>query len=109
MFETSLKISNGQIPEWPKGADCKSVGTAFEGSNPSPSIKINNAGWSSLEARRAHNPKVTGSNPVPATHAQIAQLVEQRTENPCVAGSIPALGILICFRACSSVGRALDF
>ncbi len=28
---------------------------------------INGAGWSSLEARRAHNPKVTGSNPVPAT------------------------------------------
>ncbi len=26
--------------------------------------------------------------------AQIAQLVEQRTENPCVAGSIPALGTL---------------
>ena len=58
------------------------------------------AGWSSLEARRAHNPKVIGSNPVPATlknisfwYAQIAQLVEQRTENPCVAGSIPALGI----------------
>jgi hypothetical protein len=25
----------------------------------------NSAGWSSLEARRAHNPKVTGSNPVP--------------------------------------------
>ena len=25
------------------------------------------AGWSSLEARRAHNPKVIGSNPVPAT------------------------------------------
>ena len=28
---------------------------------------INIAGWSSLEARRAHNPKVIGSNPVPAT------------------------------------------
>ena len=27
----------------------------------------NDAGWSSLEARRAHNPKVIGSNPVPAT------------------------------------------
>ena len=27
----------GWIPEWPKGADCKSVGNAFEGSNPSPS------------------------------------------------------------------------
>ena len=28
-------------------------------------------------------------------NAQIAQLVEQRTENPRVAGSIPALGIFI--------------
>ena len=27
----------------------------------------NIAGWSSLEARRAHNPKVIGSNPIPAT------------------------------------------
>ena len=55
---------------------------------------IYNAGWSSLEARRAHNPKVVGSNPAPAiSFAQIAQLVEQGTENPCVAGSIPALGI----------------
>ena len=26
------------------------------------------AGWSSLAARRAHNPKVAGSNPVPATN-----------------------------------------
>ena len=29
----------------------------------------------------------------PAAFGQIAQLVEQRTENPRVAGSIPALGI----------------
>ena len=80
------------------------------------------AGWSSLVARWAHNPKVRGSNPLPATnlvfvygslvqlvntsacHAEdrgfesrrnrhygfIAQSVEQGTENPCVAGSIPA-------------------
>lgn len=27
----------GGIPERSKGTDCKSVGTAFEGSNPSPS------------------------------------------------------------------------
>ena len=27
-------------------------------------------------------------------HAQIAQSVEQRTENPCVTGSIPVLGII---------------
>ena len=51
------------------------------------------AGWSSLEARRAHNPKVAGSNPAPAIfYAQLAQLVEQRTENPRVSGSIPELG-----------------
>ena len=30
---------------------------------------------------------------LPPLDAQIAQLVEQRTENPRVAGSIPALGI----------------
>jgi hypothetical protein len=27
----------------------------------------------------------------PFPNGQVAQLVEQRTENPCVAGSIPAL------------------
>ena len=69
------------------------------------------AGWSSLEARRAHNPKVIGSNPAPATqtfivYAQIAQLVEQRTENPRVAGSIPALGIL---NAEGCLGKNLAF
>ena len=58
------------------GADCKSVVDDFEGSNPSPPTKIakavfcklNIAGWSSSVARRAHNPKVVGSNPAPATH-----------------------------------------
>ncbi len=67
--------------------------------------------------RRAHNPKVVGSNPSPATalvvqlvrmppchgggrgfesrpatgcDGSVAQSVEQRTENPRVAGSIPA-------------------
>ena len=72
-------------------------------------VQDSNAGWSSSVARRAHNPKVVGSNPAPATlflclelfqhrkiDAQIAQSVEQRTENPRVAGSIPALGIFLC-------------
>ena len=84
----------------------------------SPPFAYYIAGWSSLVARWAHNPEVVGSNPSPATiwfrgvavitsacHAEdrefdsrrnrhffgsIAQSVEQRTENPCVAGSIPA-------------------
>ena len=64
-------------------------------------FNLYNAGWSSLEARRAHNPKVVGSNPAPATRtgkcafAQIAQSVEQRIENPRVTGSIPVLGIFL--------------
>ena len=32
--------SNGWIPEWPKGADCKSVAERFGGSNPPPSINF---------------------------------------------------------------------
>ena len=55
------------------------------------------------------NQVVPGSNPGTLIDAQIAQLVEQRTENPRVVGSIPTLGILNLIRACSSVGRALDF
>ena len=31
------------------------------------------AGWSSLVARRAHNPKVVGSNPAPATNSMAAR------------------------------------
>jgi hypothetical protein len=29
----------GGVPEWPKGSDCKSDGSAFGGSNPPPSTK----------------------------------------------------------------------
>ena len=32
-----------------------------------PILQRLDAGWSSLVARRAHNPKVVGSNPAPAT------------------------------------------
>ena len=37
------------FPSWPKGADCKSVISDFEGSNPSPSmyLQFNIPGWSS--------------------------------------------------------------
>ncbi len=30
-------LASGGVPERPKGSDCKSDGSAFEGSNPSPS------------------------------------------------------------------------
>ncbi|CTQ18742.1 hypothetical protein BN1200_190062 [Klebsiella variicola] len=35
--------------------------------NKSKICHVSGAGWSSLVARRAHNPKVVGSNPAPAT------------------------------------------
>jgi hypothetical protein len=36
------------------------------------------AGWSSLAARRAHNPKVAGSNPAPATINPLSIPIEDR-------------------------------
>ena len=53
------------FPSGQRGQTVNLLHFCFGGSNPPPSIYI--AGWSSLEARRAHNPKVAGSNPVPAT------------------------------------------
>ena len=34
-------VQLGGIPEWPKGTDCKSAGTAFGGSNPPSPISVN--------------------------------------------------------------------
>ena len=38
-------------------------------------IESFDAGWSSLVARRAHNPKVVGSNPAPATSQKLEFLM----------------------------------
>ena len=40
-------------------------------------VEAAGAGWSSLAARRAHNPKVGGSNPSPATNELEGLLVVQ--------------------------------
>ena len=37
VVENDFGSSLGRVPEWPKGTDCKSVVSDFEGSNPSPS------------------------------------------------------------------------
>ena len=37
-LQLNMVVYFGWVPEWPKGADCKSVIDDFEGSNPSPSI-----------------------------------------------------------------------
>ena len=49
------------------------------------------AGWSSPVARWAHNPKVAGSNPAPATNLTISKFELRNSKF---------------YRGCSSVGRA---
>ena len=60
---------------------------------PGPPFEKFNAGWSSLVARWAHNPKVAGSNPVPATKlvGDVAQLAERLICIQEVAGSTPVI------------------
>src|SRR5690606_31608090 len=50
----------GGVPEWPKGSDCKSDGSAFAGSNPAPSTKT----VSGRAGRRSC--RYTGKQVVPA-------------------------------------------
>src|SRR3954453_16976015 len=47
-------------------------------------MNVHAAGWSSLVARRAHNPKVAGSNPAPAT-----------PRRPCLRGLFAFLGLAL--------------
>ena len=52
-----------------------------------------------MVARRAHNPKVTGSSPVPATklYADVAQSVERILGKDKVTGSIPVISSISYF------------
>ena len=110
-----LVLKFGWIPEWPKGTDCKSAANCFGGSNPPlPILLITSIIRSNFIARDGAVWKLVGLitrrsqvqilppqffvrtlSMLTDVHAQIAQLVEQRTENPRVAGSIPALGIFL--------------
>src|SRR5437773_11413019 len=49
------------------------------------------AGWSSLVARRAHNPKVRGSNPLPATNESqgVRECSLTPFSRPCVGPGAP--------------------
>ncbi len=54
-------VKLGGIPEWPKGTDCKSAGTAFGGSNPPSPIR--NAAMAQLVERVLGKDEVPGPNP----------------------------------------------
>jgi hypothetical protein len=81
-FFSETRNESGGLPEWPKGADCKSAGYAFDGSNPSPSTLLlvvsplhrerhheRPAGVAQLVERQPSKLNVAGSNPVSRSHA----------------------------------------
>ena len=49
-FLKILYFHNGWIPEWPKGTDCKSAANCFGGSNPPPSICVDELNGTVLSA-----------------------------------------------------------
>jgi hypothetical protein len=61
------------------------------------------AGWSSPVARWAHNPKVAGSNPAPATNLRDCGM---QTVDCGFKSAIRSPQSEIVYRGCSSVGRA---
>ena len=67
----------GEVPEWPKGADCKSAGDAFEGSNPSLST-ILFAGIAQLVEREPSKLGVAGSSPVSRSNLRMTVMAENR-------------------------------
>src|SRR5206468_1102734 len=98
--------SLGRVPEWPKGTDCKSVVSDFEGSNPSPStaasvifetmVGANNesAGVAQLVELQPSKLDVAGSRPVSrsTTPAHLAQLAEHVLGKDEVTRSIRVVG-----------------
>ena len=83
------------------------LNTSCEGKQTTPLSQIPIAGWSSPVARQAHNLKVTGSNPVPATkHTKLLfTTCFARGEQPIVVRNRCALAncnlvrlITICYR-----------
>ena len=50
-FYTISYCIYGQIPEWPKGTDCKSAANCFGGSNPPPPIHLSNIRCKKLPER----------------------------------------------------------
>ena len=94
----------GGVPEWLKGTDCKSVGSAFGGSNPPPSTNSSSlygynlrAGIAQLVEHQPSKLRVASSSLVSRSIfrisiAHVAQLVERILGKDEVTGSTPVVG-----------------
>ena len=90
--------SFGGVPEWPKGSDCKSDGSAYVGSNPTPSTMKERSqrhgmlrGYSSVVEPQPSKlmARVRSPLPAPAANAHIAQQVEHFLGKEEAIGSSP--------------------
>ena len=86
-FSSAINIAgwSSSVARWAHNPEVR-------GSNPLPATNLNMVSWCSWLTRLPVTQKIAGSSPVETAiiFGFIAQLVEQGTENPCVAGSIPA-------------------
>ena len=108
---------SGGVPERSKGPDCKSGGSAFEGSNPSPTMEsmkvastVTYAGVAQMVEHQPSKLRVAGSNPVSRFAERSASgadcphssVVEHFHGKEGVPGSSPGEGFLV-----SLVGEAI--
>ena len=101
-----MRHASGEVPEWPKGADCKSAGVSLRRFESSPlhiniMTMITDAGIAQLVRASAFQAEGRGfesrfplqsADQVAATWAQVAQSAEHVLGKDEVGGSIPLLG-----------------
>src|SRR5262245_8088147 len=96
-------VFRGEVPERSKGADCKSVGSAFGGSNPPLPIVYGHCDmgreYLSWLARQPSKLGVAGSSPVSRSclvrlRAHVAQEAEHFLGKEEVIGSSPIVGFV---------------
>jgi hypothetical protein len=113
LFSQVPFADRGEVPEWPKGAVCKTAGSAFGGSNPPLSIcteiplvglvkeygvcmkEFVFAGIAQLVEHQPSKLRVAGSSPVSrfvGLVAHVAQAVEHFLGKEEVTGSNPVVG-----------------
>ena len=78
----------GGVPEWPKGADCKSAGSAFGGSNPPPSTISGTERPARSPAANGNLPR-TGGGFEPREVRQAAKRPERRAQRGGPEGGRP--------------------
>ncbi len=89
-FASYCEADIGEVPEWSKGADCKSVASGFVGSNPTLAIFC---GSSSVGRASAFQADCRGfESRLPLFYAPVAQVAERILGKDEVTGSIPVRG-----------------